>query len=1660
MSVLKKIGYLRNRNETQLTILTAILGAIGVLTAPGFSFAGSAYPILLIHGLFDKGSTWQEVGLVDHFESFGWSYGGTFDVELEKYDTVEDVEIVDQHNLNAQGDVFILNFDTIENSNEAAIYLQAQAVKLVIAQIRELTGKDKVILVGHSMGGLAAAAYVVGDPNGDSNLDFYQGDVASFLTLGTPFGGSSLATLAGLGGLLPNQVSENALRDLKKNDPGSRNVFLFGGVETDVLETQFYEDVSCDGHVDQHVIRGISEMVWGADWPSEIRYSFLVGDWTTVGDCVANHEDQYLSFGTPKVVHAAHSSNALCQIPGYGNEEFCTEMRSFDAIVEGLDEPDSPNNAYLLSDGEEVNGFVTRFESAGVDFDYFRLGVDSSGFVNFSASLANPPVTSTTLRLLDSDLNEIESATIDSGIVSLSNTILAQAGVSLFIEVSGFAEPSDPGYGTYKSACDENDTYCPNCRSPYSLTATALPISASVELNVDRSTVPLGGVAVLQATVKDPTGVTVGSGSEVSFTTNFLGNFSGCESGNLPCVKTTDTSGVATVSFSSTASGLANIAATSELGGNDSAAVLFADGSFSISISPNPANVNLPATISVSVRDGAGEAPPTGTGVTFSTSYPGFFSGNNCVGTCSSPWTTTTDASGNTWIRFTSGVTGTAQITVDSSVTDGTVVPIEIVNPNANLNVSIAVGYVDGSASSSTYELEAVVTNSSTGAPVSGQRVDFTTSRGSLSPTYSFTGGTGVADVNLTVTSSGDVTVTASAGGNTAGTTFFAEVGGSGAAEMFPTRTFTLNGDVNGVDFSPNGATLVAVSYGDDLKAWNTSNWSSKWSTNADDNRVGQLSISPDNNYVLVNGDGGAEVYSLSTGGLVCVAGNPASKGILGTWNSNTTYFDTSFDTIYRHTSVCSTGSATSGQPGPDDGFERAGHMDYSPQKTWASVLTDEGNMLILNSSGSLVTQIDVTSSGDNGFDSDFSSDGSKLAAVAYNVAKVYNTSTWSSTSYSPPNLSAFRYGVTFIDNNSKLAIGGVGRVEVVNVSGGNSVRYGNVSGNAVELSWNESTKELAVGTSSGNLYIFKPLESVDGQAPTISISHPSDNYSTNQSSLTTTGRVTDATGVSSFTINGTAVSLDANGYFSKTVNLNGGSNTLTYAASDPGGNSSTATRTVTRIIDTIPPVISGSTVSPSSGAPGTLFSIQTTVIDGDTGVASVTATVRNGGGSAVATLPMSAGAENAYSATFNSSGSALGFYTIDITAVDSSAQSNSNTVNSATGLSVEISNGAPNQPSNPSPPTLATDVAVTANLTWAGGDPNAGDTVTYDVYLEAGDVSPDVLVCDDAITSSCSPQGDLAAETTYYWQVVARDNHSASTAGPVWSFTTAAAGGPVALFADDFESGDCSPWSTAVGLAVPTGDDALVFARQSAGVWTMKTDGSGLTQLTATAGDREPRLEQGVVAFVRDGQVYMTDLAGSTPTAVPNTQGVLDFDLDPSGSKLAITFDAESAFKLYTMDSDGTGSLLIDDPGSKHHVCMSWGRDGFIYYDRSDYGNAYSQRIWRIPEGGVTNGVQLVDYFSQCPGAGGPNNKVAFFYNQPAPMLKMMDSDGSNQVEVPNSPSGITPHADVAYDRSREVVYYVYSGDVWSLRTDGGTPQQLTSTGDVNFVDYGGSGQ
>ena len=104
--------------------------------------------------------------------------------------------------------------------------------------------------------------------------------------------------------------------------------------------------------------------------------------------------------------------------------------------------------------------------------------------------------------------------------------------------------------------------------------------------------------------------------------------------------------------------------------------------------------------------------------------------------------------------------------------------------------------------------------------------------------------------------------------------------------------------------------------------------------------------------------------------------------------------------------------------------------------------------------------------------------------------------------------------------------------------------------------------------------------------------------------------------------------------------------------------------------------------------------------------------------------------------------------------------------------------NSPPFEPKQPGPAAGAVRVMVTVegqpvavSLSWIGGDPNPWDAVAYDVYF--GTSPENLSEIADGIQSASFHKSDLAEGSTYYWQVVTRDDAGEETAGPVWSFTT-----------------------------------------------------------------------------------------------------------------------------------------------------------------------------------------------------------------------------------------------------------------------------------------------
>ena len=97
------------------------------------------------------------------------------------------------------------------------------------------------------------------------------------------------------------------------------------------------------------------------------------------------------------------------------------------------------------------------------------------------------------------------------------------------------------------------------------------------------------------------------------------------------------------------------------------------------------------------------------------------------------------------------------------------------------------------------------------------------------------------------------------------------------------------------------------------------------------------------------------------------------------------------------------------------------------------------------------------------------------------------------------------------------------------------------------------------------------------------------------------------------------------------------------------------------------------------------------------------------------------------------------------------------------------IPNSPPVKPGNPYPEDGSIDVIANVDLRWNCIDPD-GDELTYDVFL--GKTTPPPLVKSNLSEPFYDP-GILDFQTTYYWQIVARDNRGGLNESSTWNFTT-----------------------------------------------------------------------------------------------------------------------------------------------------------------------------------------------------------------------------------------------------------------------------------------------
>lgn len=230
--------------------------------------------------------------------------------------------------------------------------------------------------------------------------------------------------------------------------------------------------------------------------------------------------------------------------------------------------------------------------------------------------------------------------------------------------------------------------------------------------------------------------------------------------------------------------------------------------------------------------------------------------------------------------------------------------------------------------------------------------------------------------------------------------------------------------------------------------------------------------------------------------------------------------------------------------------------------------------------------------------------------------------------------------------------------------------------------------------------------------------------------------------------------------------------------------------------------------------------------------------------------------------------------------------------------------NSLPYAPSNPSPAGGAIDVSPsqTVVLTWTGGDPDAGDIITYSVYFGT---DPNPPLVKKVQTTSFSPE-PLRSLTTYYWKVVARDNHYGTVEGPVWSFTTK--NDPPAA---SFTATKTLNWAITVNFTdnSTATDDEIVS-------WSWDLNGDGFPDSSA----QNPTYDY-YSAGTYPVTLTVTDIHGASSTKTINLYLTYDPDLDCDG----IPDSADNCPRTYNPDqADSDGDGLGDACTSIHCVSSS----------------------------------------------------------------------------------------------------------------------------------------
>ena len=269
--------------------------------------------------------------------------------------------------------------------------------------------------------------------------------------------------------------------------------------------------------------------------------------------------------------------------------------------------------------------------------------------------------------------------------------------------------------------------------------------------------------------------------------------------------------------------------------------------------------------------------------------------------------------------------------------------------------------------------------------------------------------------------------------------------------------------------------------------------------------------------------------------------------------------------------------------------------------------------------------------------------------------------------------------------------------------------------------------------------------------------------------------------------------------------------------------------------------------------------------------------------------------------------------------------------------------NTLPNSPIDPKPSNHSIDQPTTLSLSWSASDPDGNDTLFYNIYLfESNALVP--IVTAEGITDTTLLVENLNYSTSYFWQVIVKDNEESSVNGELWSFST---------------------------MSFP--DNRIVYSTNKDGNFEIysanKFDSSRVKLTNRPFRDWHPRLNPNMdkIAFSSDENIqphiYTMNRDGSNiskvttlPIAGYHNYGT-GFSWSPDGGKLLYSNYA----KLYSVRSDGSDLRVITTaPTDRHFRECEYAPQGDKITALSIGVNIYDSEIYVMDSDG-NNPVQIV---------------------------------------------------------------------------------------------------